>query len=610
MTIQQRGITYNKINHKEFLSMSHLDHEYRKVKTAPKFMLPANQKLKLKIAETVSLIADLVGSTLGPNGRTVLIERGEPGLPPFQTKDGVTVVRSLAFNDPVKQVILESFRESAIRTVEAAGDGTTTATILANAILKHMDKYLIDNPKVSPQAALREITDYFNAECVPYIKKSSLKIKNENSKDLLYKVAKLSANGDSKLAGCVLEAFDLVGDSGHITLVEEPGVDGFDVQKADGYPFDKGFEESLGIFSNEFINDHDNNRVYLENPHILLIDGKVLELNNLISLLNELENEYQKKTISPNVIIVAHGFSKEIIVKLAQFFKLPNALKILPCVTPIDMLANSQYEFLRDIAAFTGGQIYNSVSNPLHLATLEGLGQPANAFEMNRNRSIIHGLGKEETVIERVRQLKSQMVGATKLTKNILEERAGRLSGGIAKIIIRGVSDSQNREVKDRAEDAICAIRGALKHGVLPGGGKILLNLSILATDSESKIVKDVLSLALREPLIMLLKNCGMNEFETEEVILELIQEPNKVYDALRSIYGDPIDLGILDSAPAVMESLRSAIGIAALLATCGGVVVFGRDESLELQETMNYNQKSRDLSEYEGNDSTAEVPT
>lgn len=583
--------------------MSFLNPDYIKPKSPYKITVPDNEQLALKITEIVSKITAIVGSTLGPNGQTILIEKTDPGLPPFHTKDGVTVINNMCEYDEVKQAILETFRDAAVKTVESAGDGTTTATILAGSILEKMNKYLKNDRKISKQFAAREILKYLNQEIIPYIEKSSLKVDHNNSSTLLTKVAKVSTNGDEELTKIIIEAFELIGDSGHITIVEEPGESGFELVKTDGYPFDKGFEQSLGIFSNEFINDHDSNRVVLDNPHFLLIDGKVLELNPLVPFLNMVEQEVISGRMSPNLVIMAHQFSQEVVAKLAQWWKVDGALKILPCGTPMDMLVNSQYDFLRDMAAFTGGKIFNPLNNPIHNAVVADLGQPSVSFECQRYRSIVHGTGNEETVLVRVKELLSQskQPSTTKLAFSILEERAGRLSGGIAKLIIRSISEAQGRETRDRAEDAICAIRGAIKHGVLPGGCRILLNLSLMAEESTSKIVKEVIAPALREPLFRLLLNCGLNAEEIAEVVDTLIANPGQVYDAAKSEFGLPLELDLLDSTPAVLEAVRTAVSIAASLSTLGGVIVHPRNPALDMAESMSFHSKMQEINAASG---------
>ncbi len=564
--------------------MAFISSELKKAKSASKINIPSGPGLEKVILDTVNEIATMVGATLGPHGKTILIERQEDGLPPFQTKDGVTVAKSLGFRDSVKQVILESFRDAAIKTVEFAGDGSSTSIVLAKEILFNMKKFLKANPQVSPQQAVREIQDFFEKVCMPYIQNSAIKVNHENYNDLLLSVAKISTNGDETLSQNVLKAFNMVGDSGHITLGEETGPEGYEVSKVSGYVVGTGFEASCGRFVNEFINDVSNSRIFLESPVFILIDGNVLDLAGIGSFFTALTQEWeQKKQQAKNVVIFAHQFSMSVLARLAQANKNTD-IKIIPCVTPIDALANSRFDFLKDVAAFTGGKIFNSVTNPLSQAYPSDLGIPAQSFEMTRYKAVINGKGNEETLIERAQQLKARKdsPSTSRFEKSILEERVGRLTGGIAKLTIKSISDSQLRETKDRADDAICAIRGAAKHGVLPGGGRILLDLSLKCYMQNSSVVQNVLGPAFTKPVMLLLEHSGLDELNRQEVLNQLIASPKVVYNTLSKQIGDPFDLQLLDSVPAVLESLRSAISIAGLLGTLGGVCVFERDDDLE----------------------------
>lgn len=582
--------------------MGLLDKENKKAKSASKIAIPASPELEKLVLKTVDEIATMVGSTLGPHGKTILIERQDDGLAPYQTKDGVTVARSLGFRNSVKQVILESFRDAAIKTVEFAGDGTTTATVLARAILTNMNQFLKNNPQYSPQQAVREIGVFFEQECVPYIQGQAVKINKDNYTDLLLTVAKVSTNGDDILSQNVLKAFNLVGDSGHITIGEESGSPGYDVSKVSGYVINKGFEESCGRFCNEFINDQANSRIMLENPTFILVDGNVMDMAGLGRLFQLLEQEYlQNKKMSTNYVVFAHGFNQQVLAQLAKVAK-SSTFKIIPCLTPMDALANSRYDFLKDMAAFTGGQIFNSLSYPLASGTPADLGQAGTAFEMNRYRSVVHGQGKESTILVRAQQLiaRKDSPGTSRFEKSILEERIGRLTGGIAKLTIRDISDSQIRETKDRAEDAICAIRGAARNGVLPGGGRILLNLSLMASKHASPVVAQVLSPAFTQPLLLLLTNSGLSEDEKKEVLTQLIDNNTIVYNTLTKQSGDAFTLKLLDSVPAVLESVRSAVSIAGLLGTLGGVCVFERDDEFDRAQSMKHSKLKDEMNNYE----------
>ena len=568
--------------------MSYLDLEHKKIKTAPKIILEESKFLNEKVYETVKKIATVVGSTLGPNGKTVLIERFESGLMPFQSKDGVTVARALAFSDPVKQTILETFREAAIKTVEFAGDGTTTATVLAFSILKNISLFLKKNKKYSPQVCIKEIQSFFNETCLPLIESKTTKINIENKNDFLFKVASLSSNGDFELAKKILEAFELVGDEGHITLSESNGPHGYEISKTEGFPIHKGYEEVLGRFSNEFLNDASQSRIFLEKPFVILYDGKLLDIAILTKFLELFEQDIiQGKYSTVSFVVFAHEFSKEFIGYLAQIFK-KTQIKVICCTTPNDVVANSRTEFLKDISAFTGGKIFNPLTEVLSNGVQTDLGKAVDGFEMLRFRSCLLGDGNQESVISRVNDLKNRIKhSSSKVDEMDLNVRIGKISGGIAKLTVRDISDSQIRETKDRAEDAICAIRGAITKGILPGGCRILLDLSLKAAEDKKESIKEILQPSFFEPFTWLLKNCGLNEDEMKKIILTLLDNKNIVYDALNSEFGNAFDLGILDSQPAVVEAIRSAISISSLLGTLGGIIVFGRDEDLERTKAL-----------------------
>jgi len=581
--------------------MGYSELEHQKIKSASKIVLEQSPYLSEKISQAITTIAKIVGSTLGPNGKTVLIERSEHGLTPFQSKDGVTVARALSFNDPVKHAILETFRDAAIKTVEFAGDGTTTATVLAYSIYKNIFTFLSKNKKHSSQACFKEVERFFNNVCLPYIDSKTVKVNLENKNDLLLKVATISSNGDVDLSKAILDAFDEIGDEGHITIGEATGPKSYEVEKIRGFPIAKGYEEALGRFCNEFLNDPAQNRIYLENPAIILYDGKLLDIAILAHYLKLFDQEYiQQRIPNMNFVVFAHEFSGDVIGHLAKFFK-QTPVKVVCCTTPTDIVANARTEFLHDLAAFTGGKIFNPFNATLADAMPSDLGNRMKAFEMQRFRSCLLGDGNQASVIKRVEDLRIRLkTAASKIDEHDLNVRIGKISGGIAKLTIRDVADSQIRETKDRAEDAICAIRGAIKKGVLPGGCRILLDLAVLALSDSSYVVREILGTSLVEPMSWLLNNCGLNDEESQQILENLLKHPEQVYNALNGQFGDAMDIGLLDSQPAVTEALRSAIAIAKLLGDCGGVIVFGRDENLERAKALSYHRETDRLKQAE----------
>lgn len=572
-------------------------------------MIPEGNSLKTMILNTLEKCSAIVGATLGPGGKSIIIERQEFGLPPIVTKDGVTVFRSLGFTDPAAHVLMEAMREAAIRTANEAGDGTTSSTILAEALTRHTLNFTEQNPHISPQKVIRVLQTEVNKKIVPKIE--SLKFQPDLGSDfgrsLAHSVAKVSANGDVDLADAVMKCFDLVGDNGNVTIVETEGaIGGYQVSKIDGYPIGLGYEECGKFAYQSFVNEIGRQMTLIERPMFLLVDGDVTDWNTLLPVfgrvLNELDLMYKRKELgedvdvwlTPNIVVVAHSFSDDCIANMAKNFANPNAPKIFPLLTPLSPIATGRRDFLMDIAALTGASIFDLIQRPLTNFDMSDLGYGPTAFEATRWRSNIIGFRDELLLFERVDQITKQLSEAaiSTLEKTILKERLARLTSGIAKLTVTGASNGETKERRDRAEDAVCALRGALNHGALPGGGSVLAQITreILADTTgsadEIAIRTQVLAPSLLAPVTRLYDNAGYSEAEIKEMIEKL--GVDNVYDVLEHTWGDPRINGVFDSLPAVRESLRSALSIATQTGTCGGVIVFGRDEALERSEAKN----------------------
>lgn len=589
--------------------------QYAKVKSPSKVVAVKSRELQAKVINTMSTIRAIVGATLGPGGTAVLIERNEYGLPNMVTKDGVTVFKSLGFTDPVSHAIMEAARDAAIRTANEAGDGTTTATVLAEAIGRYTQEYTTANPKVSPQRVVRRLEELFREIIEPTITSLAISptLSTDDGRHLLHSVAKVSGNGDVPLADAVIECFDVVGDEGNVTISELSGASHYEVEQINGYPIPKGYEESCAKYHPIFVNDIPNQRTSLTKPVFILYHGQMAEPNNLIGITGAIMNAWQKDGFCHNVIVVATGFSDSMLSAMAFNFPLGGTLNIVPLLAPMTPMPNSQLHFLEDLRAITGAQIFDPVENPLPAPNAEiapeelpGLvGYGIDSFEGYRFRSNIIGHADEVLLVDRVEALKVQAQSAeSQLDKSLLEERIGKLTGGIARLKVFGASNGELREKRDRAEDAVCAVRGAIKHGVLPAGGWTLLKLvQLLVTKAaDDDVAMSVLAPALIEPVHMLLSNAGLSQEESKTVIVELQAKMRglknvrnaEIYDALDGKFVKAFKAGLLDSTPAVLEAVRNSISIAGLLGTLGGVVVFHRDIELERRESIETNQFMR----------------
>lgn len=600
--------------------------EVAKAKTAAKSITYEGSELKHIVLTTIKNISKLVGSTLGPNGKLVLIERQE-NLPPFTTKDGITVFNSMCFANPVAQAVLEAARDSSSKTNTEAGDGTTSATILAESLIKYGFEHLEANPRLSTQKIVREMEECYDKFVLPFIQKSAKKITQENSDDFLLKVARIATNNDFQMSKAVLDAFDIVGHNGNMTVVEAPGASGFATEKIEGFPIASGFEDSCGRFIEEFINDRGGYRSLLEKPLFVLYNGQINDISLVLTLMEQVGNysdpQYMRnynlqrrselvnrgydndaiedlKPLSPNVVLVAANYSDSVLATLAQNFKAPHTLNVLPLKIPLSQQANSHYHFLQDLQAFTGAKIFDPLSAPLSEAdAFKDLGLSSmEVFEFGRYKSLILGDPDEMLITVRAEELEKQLSNpASDLDKELTSERLGILTQGIAKIKVYGSSESELKEKRHRVEDAIAAVKGAIKYGVLPGGAKTLIVLSQLINESAySDSVKEIMGKAFLEPFVRLLENAGHTNEEIDSTYESMLTvgrgDPSDffyTYDVLNGTYGDAVAMGVLDSAAAVTMAIKNSLSVAKMLMGLSGIVVFKRDNEVEKEFAKSY---------------------
>lgn len=566
--------------------------QVNKPKSAAKVMVAPGKELKSIVLSTMEHVAKMVGATLGPGGRQVLIERPEIGLKPIMTKDGVTVIKNLGYESATQQLVLEAVRDAAMRTASEAGDGTTTATILAESITKKTSKLVEANPKLSPQKIVRELQSL-----IPFVSERidsyKIDINGDNSEEVLHKVATLSANGDKELADSIIESFNTVGDEGNITIIEVTGPSKYEVEKISGYTLEKGYEESCRNFANGFINDKSGTMVVLEKPLIILFDGVVNDISQILESMNRIGQYFAENThLTTGIVIVAHGFSDSVVGDLHLNWN-KGTFKVLPMVTTQTAVSNSRTEQLYDLQAYTGSPVFNPIDRPLIDMNIDFLVKKNRVknIEVGRFRTSIM-VDENELLIEtRVEELKlRRQKPESQYEAHELDVRIGKLTSGIARLNIYGLSQGETREKRDRAEDAWMAIRGAVKYGAVPGGGYVLLRLASDLIDlgrkeeNESrKVAIDILSDALSEPVKILYKNYGFNDQETEYMMGEILQRDEETFDLSEYKWKEKNE--VLDSAPAVLEAIRNSMSIASLLGTMGGLIAFKRDTQSDKEE-------------------------
>ena len=530
-----------------------------------KLVVPYSKELNAKVQKALKLLCDITANTMGPSGRPILLER--EGLSPIITKDGITVAKAVNLVDAIDNLVVECVKEVAERTGRQAGDGTTTSIILAEAIVRHGFAWLSHNPQVSPQKFLRDMMKDFNTVIKPYLDSISIPV---NGKDTIRHVALMSANGDEVVADAVVQAILTSGDDGAILLEESSGKETRSTVQL-GFAMNKGLD-FLGSLSSVFINNEKDLECVMDRPLVFLFNGTLRDVNAITTIVSQ---NLSSGDVRP-MIFVAHDFSDDVKSLFAINFK-QGTMKMIPVMTPRDGTPMGKDLIMQDLAAYTNGRIYDPTT--AKDGQIKELGD-CDKFRMSRWQTVFIGEPDQEAVAKRIEDIKAQLEHvAGDIDAEIYRERIARLTGGVTTIFVGGLSDLEVREAKARVEDAVCAVRSALKQGVVPGGATTFLKLSKLN-------IHPVLQRSLEEPIYRLLDNAGLGD-DIPAIIAAVSGADGKVYNVLTHELVDPWDNGIIDPAKVIESALSNALSVSGTLVTLGGVIVVPRDISLENQTML-----------------------
>ncbi|MCK5284004.1 MAG: chaperonin GroEL [Alphaproteobacteria bacterium] len=508
-----------------------------------------------EMLEGINILANTVKVTLGPKGRNVIIEKSFGA--PRTTKDGVTVAKEIELQNKQQNVGAQLIREVASKTNDHAGDGTTTAIVLAQSIAKEGVKAV--SAGRNPMDLKRGI-DKAVAVVVESIVKRS---KNVKSNDEIQQVGTISANGETEIGKMLAEAMEKVGNEGVITVEENKAL-GNELEVVEGMQFDRGY------LSPYFITDADKMQVNLENPYILLHEAK---LSNLQAMLPILEAVVQS---SRPLLIVAEDVEGEALATLVVN-KLRGGLKIAAVKAP--GFGDRRKAMIEDMAILTNGQVISEdLGIKLESVTLDMLGTAKRVSITKDDTVVIDGAGEKKEIDARCKQIRAQIEETSSdYDKEKLQERLAKLAGGVAVLKVGGATELEVKERKDRVDDALHATRAAVEEGIIAGGGSALLYateaLNDLEGDNDDQTVGiDIIRRALQAPIRQIAENAGN---EGSVIVAKLLEQKdnNFGFDAQKSEYTDMIKAGIIDPAKVVRTALQDAASVSGLLITTEAII-------------------------------------
>lgn len=509
---------------------------------------------RARIVHGVNVLADAVKVTLGPKGRNVVLERGYGA--PLITKDGVSVAKEVELKDKLENMGAQMVKQVASKTADVAGDGTTTATVLAQSIVREGMRYVAAG--MNPMDLKRGI-DKAVSTVVDELKKLSKPC--ATSKEIA-QVATISANSDAAIGEIIAEAMEKAGKEGVITIEEGKSLEN-ELDVVEGMQFDRGY------ISPYFINQPDKQMAVLEDPMILLHDKKISSIRDLLPVLEEVA-----KAGKP-LLIVAEDVDGEALATLVVN-SMRGVLKVAAVKAP--GFGDRRKAMLEDIAILTGGTVISEeVGLSLEKATVKDLGRAKRVEIRKETTTIIDGSGEQQVITDRVASIQRQIEETTSdYDREKLQERVAKLAGGVAVIKIGAATEVEMKEKKDRVDDALHATRAAVEEGIVPGGGVALLRAraSIKSLKGENHDqdagIKIVLR-ALEEPLRAIAANAG----DEPSVVIAKVEEGkgNYGYNAANGEYGDLVDIGVIDPTKVTRTALQNAASVAGLILTTDATV-------------------------------------
>jgi chaperonin GroEL len=515
-----------------------------------------NTDARAALKRGVDQLAEAVKVTLGPKGRNVVIDKkfGAPTV----TKDGVTVAKEIELSDPLENMGAQMVKEVATKTSDLAGDGTTTATVLAQAIFREGLKNVTAG--VNPMALKRGIDAGVSA-IVEELKKMSVPTKGKKE---IAQVGSISANNDKEIGDLIADAMEKVGKDGVITVEEAKGLE-TTLETVEGMQFDRGY------LSPYFVTDPEKMEAVLEDALILIHDKKISSMKDLLPILEKVAQ------LGKPLLIIAEDIEGEALATLVVN-KLRGTLRVSAVKAP--GFGDRRKAMLEDIAVLTGGQVISEeVGFKLENAVVTDLGRAKRIVVDKDNTTLIDGAGDDDKIQGRIKEIKAAIDKTTSdYDKEKLQERLAKLAGGVAVINVGAPTESEMKEKKARVEDALHATRAAVEEGIVPGGGVALIRAqkslkSLKLAESDEQIGVDIVRRAIEEPMRSIVQNAGGEG----SIVVEKIRQSkdnNYGYNALTDQYEDLVAAGVIDPTKVTRTALQNAASIASLLLTTEAIIV------------------------------------